>query len=113
MFQKLFIAINFAHSNFKNMQKIFLLGCLVFPLAVLAQDNATINGNLKNIKDPVSTVYYMYRNADGNNTDSVKVVNGKYTFKINTELPSIVTLLSKDPNDESRPSKKDIATIAS
>jgi len=70
-----------------------------------------VKGSLSNIKDPIPTIYFAYR-YDGNNLiDSAKVTNGAYTFKLETELPALITLLTVDPNGEIRPGKKDIARV--
>lgn len=93
------------------MKKMILSLCLGLPVIAFAQQSATIKGSLGNIKDPISTIYYIYNDADGNVIDSAKVTKGAYTFKVDADLPALITLLTVDPNGEIRPTKKDVARV--
>jgi len=93
------------------MKKMILSLCLGLPAIAFAQQNATVKGSLSNIKDPIPTIYFAYRHDGNNLIDSAKVTTGAYTFKLETELPALITLLTVDPNGEIRPGKKDIARV--
>jgi len=77
----------------------FLTGfCFV---TATAQDNADkmiIEGELKNIPEPVSHIYFIY---SGNNyTDSTPVVDNKYRYEVNsTDRPCFMTMFIRSPKD--------------
>lgn len=77
---------------------LFLLATISFSL--YAQTNnekakshdLVIQGTIKNVSNIGSYVYAYFSDGSDNDPDSAKVVNGKYSFHIHTDVPSRVTL---------------------
>ncbi|HEY8388720.1 MAG TPA: TlpA disulfide reductase family protein [Parasegetibacter sp.] len=95
------------------MKKIFLLAVGAFPLMALAQDkpNFTIEGSLKNFKNPVSMVYLNYATDGKRLADSANVVDGKYSFKGTLSEAVKAQLAVKYADGTPRNNRRDVAQI--
>src|SRR5690606_28170513 len=95
------------------MKKFFLMAVGAFPLMAIGQDkpNFTIEGSIKNFKNPVSMVYLNYA-ADGKRlADSVNVVDGKYTFKGTLKEPVRAQLRVKYADGTRANNMRDMAQV--
>jgi len=77
----------------------FLTGfCFATATAQTDADKMIIEGELKNIPEPVSHIYFIY---SGNNyTDSTPVVGNKYRYEVNsTDRPCFMTMFTRSPKN--------------
>lgn len=94
------------------MKKIILSVLCMAPLAIMAQQAFTINGNIKSLKDG-DKLYLIYPGKMGRVTDSAMVNAGKFVFKGNLEAPTSANLfLNVNPYvDKSKMAEMDYATF--
>jgi peroxiredoxin len=89
------------------MLKYFILLVLITPLVSTSQTTIkkrkegelVIHGTLNNLKESVSSVYMICLDGNTNGIDSVRVINNKYIFRIQTEVTTLVTIYAKDPGN--------------
>lgn len=79
------------------MKKLFFLICGFLPMALMAQQTFSINGNVKGLKNG-DKVYLFYQLDDQTKSDSANVQNGKFHFTGALAHPSQASLyLNKNP----------------
>ena len=98
------------------MTKLISVCMLLLSLQVTAQKKFTINGEINNIKDPISKVFLYYRDGGESITDSVEVKGGKYSFTRTIQEPVLARLRAVYPdsaNGKKRPTvfKRDYAAV--
>jgi len=96
--------------------KLLSVCMLLLSLQVTAQKKFTINGEINNIKDPISRVFLYYREGGESITDSVVVKGGKYSFTRTIQEPVLARLRAVYPdsaNGKKRTTvfKRDYATV--
>lgn len=75
------------------MRKILLTALAAAPaLFSQAQKSVTLDGELKNIDNPIEKVFISYRSGSENISDTVAVVDGKYQFTLKLQEPTIARL---------------------
>ncbi|MEO5909833.1 MAG: TlpA disulfide reductase family protein [Pelobium sp.] len=91
------------------MRRIILAFVLQIPILVFAQNNFSLNGELKNSDGP-KNIYLIHVEDQREKLDSAKVINGKFDFNIKLEKPSIaILLLDHTGNDlTDKQGKKDV-----
>lgn len=97
----------------KILLPVLLLAAMV---PCFAQQKFTVNGQIKNINDPIVKVYLLYRSANENITDSVDVKDNKYSFSRELQEPVIARVRAGYPdsaNGKKRTlfSKRDFAVV--
>jgi len=86
--------------------KIWLLSlCFSLPLLSSAQQQFTLNGELKNQKDAIATVYLFYYNNGERKVDSAKVSAGKYQLTGSLADPTLATLRARYVSEKSADGK--------
>jgi len=76
--------------------KIWLLSlCYALPFLSSAQQQFSLNGELKNQKAPIATVYLFYYSKGERKVDSSKVASGKYQFTGALADPTLATLRAR------------------
>jgi peroxiredoxin len=79
------------------MKKLFFLICGFLPMALMAQQTFSINGNVKGLKNG-DKVYLFYQLDDQTKSDSANVQNGKFHFTGALTHPAQASLyLNKNP----------------
>lgn len=79
------------------MKKILLLMICLMPMALLAQNNFTVNGNVKNLKNG-DKVFLFYQLDDQQKSDSAVVQNSNFSFAGNVPHGVQATIcLNKNP----------------
>jgi len=96
--------------------KLLSVCLFLLSLQVSAQKKFTINGELNNIKDPISRVFLYYREGGESITDSVEVKGGRYSFTRTIQEPVLARLRAVYPdsaNGKKRTtvSKRDYAVV--
>ncbi|NCT74850.1 MAG: AhpC/TSA family protein [Chitinophagaceae bacterium] len=72
--------------------------CFTTTLAQNDNDKMVIEGELRNIPEPVSYIYFIY--SGNNNTDSTPVVRNKYTYELkSTDRPCFMTMFIRSPKN--------------
>ena len=61
----------------------------------VASNKIILHGDVSGVKDSIK---YVYANLLNKETDSAKVINGKYHFEWTTNVPLFITLMCKSPN---------------
>lgn len=91
------------------MKRIILAFVLQLPILVFAQNNFSLKGELKNLKE-TKNLYLIHIEDQREKLDSTKVINGKFDFNVELEKPSIaILLLDHTGNDlTDKQSKKDV-----
>lgn len=87
------------------MTKFLIFLVVITPLVASSQTNVkkrkagelVIHGTLSNIKEPISYVYMICFDSNNEGIDSVRVINNKYSFRVQTGVTTLVTLYAKNP----------------
>lgn len=78
---------------------------------LLNQGELIIEGRLNNVDEKISYVYIVSLDGQNNASDSAKVIDNTYKFKIHTNVTTLITLYSKSSNDLNRYSRKNMIVI--
>lgn len=78
---------------------------------LLNQGELIIEGRLNNVDEKISYVYIISLDGQNNASDSAKVIDNTYKFKIHTNFTTLITLYSKSSNDLNRYSRKNMIVI--
>ena len=100
------------HLNFVSMKSLLLFA---FTLLATMQHNSSkqlvINGTITNIKETVSYVYIDILKPNDACTDSIKVINNKYSYHADLRGATLVTLYAKSPNKPGAITEKDMIPL--
>lgn len=99
--------------------KTFIIAIVMFPLAVLAQENTAkdfkLTGRMERLAYQPEWVYLQYRTNGEWKTDSVQPENGSYRFTGKLDEPSLARIRVKYKDENGAPvsmnNKRDVATL--
>lgn len=102
-----------------GMRKFLLFLLITTPLLAFTQNDLKsrkkgeliIHGAISNFKEPINYIYMICLDGNKDGFDSAKVIENTYTFKVQTKVPTLITLYAKNAASPDRYKNRFMLTL--